>query len=1222
MAGLSVIFKAVDEISSKFDAMSNAGTRALDAFDRVGNGAGQALSRVTQGTSQAADAMDRAAEATDHWTDAVGNYNRDAMQAVWTTEELVEMGYMTEDALNQAANAVEGAGDSMDRLGAAADRASRDMENLGEEAENAGRRARDAGEKAKDPILSLNDILATVGIVASLKAIAGAFEECSQASAEFETNVAKVGTVADTTILSTEQLSRQISDLSIDTAKNVNELADATYNAISAGVNTADAVSTVGDATKLATAGFTDSSSALSVLTTALNAYQLEASEVTEISDSLIVSQNLGVLTIDQMAHSMGKAISTASAYNVNLYNLESGYISLTKAGISVEESTTYISSMMNELGKSSSKVAKVLVEETGMSFGQLMEQGYSLADVLSVLYDSVDKDSEALMNLWGSAEAGKAGNAIINQGLETFNANLGKLKNSAGTTQKAYEAMTSTTAYSTEKMNNSFHNLSIAIGDDLNPVVNQFQNGIANITDGMTNLINKHPAITAVLTGAAVGIGTVTLAITAYTAVTKIAAVASAALGASMTVALGPLSLLAVAIGAVTAGVIYMANQEDEAVKAQKALTSSSQEMAKELSDLEEQYNALAEAGEADTVEAYQLKNQIDELSAAFENNKQTIGDLIAQNEQYKNVLDNMVSAHEDTMNSINRSESDSKSLIAQLVAMSESADMSGNQLEIMKGIVDRLNGSYEGLNLTLDETNGKLNMTVEDLWKAVTDASAQDKAQANMDALMDYMSQYQEFQRQYDEANKTMNSEHEKLMKVYDDIVNNRFAKDHPFLNWTGWAKGAEENYYKDYSEQYHIWEQAKEATAGAKDNFDALTESIRGCYREMGYSEDEIEDMMAQLALAAATATEAEDIMRQMRDAVEEVSDGYDEAKSIISGYSENIQSLCEAYDAAYESALQSIEGQYKLWDKVSVEASYSLDEIKASLESQKQYWDDYYLHLGALNDRASDIEGLSEMLQKLSDGSEESAAMLSMMAKLDDADLSDLAKQYSEVQEQQKKTASEMADVETEFTAKLDSIKSDMQDMVDSLDLSEEAKTNAMATMDAYVNEIEAGVARAQKAIDSLEFANNTLAGGGFHDYNFGKQTGGSGYLMGYADGTTSAAPGVALVGEEGPELVKFGGGEIVYTTDETANILSRDRSDDDFYVAPAEADDGGSRTAEKNINLRIEGSGEMRVGGNGVSKEDIVTVLMENVKGVLMSIIQDEIIEEGDMAYEY
>ena len=88
-------------------------------------------------------------------------------------------------------------------------------------------------------MVGLDDILATVGIVAVLNKIADAFSDASDKATEFETNVAMVSTVADTTVLSADQLSTQISGLSKDTAKNVNELADATYNAISAGVATA-----------------------------------------------------------------------------------------------------------------------------------------------------------------------------------------------------------------------------------------------------------------------------------------------------------------------------------------------------------------------------------------------------------------------------------------------------------------------------------------------------------------------------------------------------------------------------------------------------------------------------------------------------------------------------------------------------------------------------------------------------------------------------------------------------------------------------------------------------------------------------------------------------------------------------------------------------------------------------------------------------------------------
>lgn len=290
---------------------------------------------------------------------------------------------------------------------------------------------------------ALNGIIK--GFAAVATASAGALVAVSKIGTEFESSFAQVETIMDTSQMSVEDMRSSIQKLSSEMGVSASELSGAVYNAISATGDTANAVSLVGDATRLATAGFTDAESALSVLTTTINAYGMSAADAESISDSLIQTQNLGVTTIDQLASAMGKAISTASAYNVNLGNLESAYVSLTKAGISTEESTTYISSMLNELGDTGSEVGKILKKETGKSFGTLMKEGKSLGDVIEVLSDHVDGSAESLMNLWGSAEAGKAANAIVSQGLDTFNDNLEKLQNSAGTTEKAYSTMADT---------------------------------------------------------------------------------------------------------------------------------------------------------------------------------------------------------------------------------------------------------------------------------------------------------------------------------------------------------------------------------------------------------------------------------------------------------------------------------------------------------------------------------------------------------------------------------------------------------------------------------------------------------------------------------------------------------------------------------------------------------------------------------------------------------
>lgn len=343
-------------------------------------------------------------------------------------------------------------------------------------------------DSALGKITSIGGTIAKVGTAAVGAAAAGivAFsKDAIQAAGTYETSFAQLQTIMDTTAVSADTMSAGLMEMSSRMGVSASELAETTYNAISATGDTAGSLSIVENATKLATAGFTDTSSALSVLTTAMNSYKMSAEETAGISDSLIAVQNLGVTTVAELSSSMGKAIASASAYSVDLYNLESAYVSLTKSGINTAESTTYISSMMKELGSDSTAVAKLVKQKTGKSFADLMKDGKSLGDVLGVLNDAVDGDANALMNLWSSAEAGKASNAILSQGLSEFNDNLANIRDSAGLTENAYSIMTDTFQHKTDMLKTNFENLQIAFGQGLIP-------GIGEIVDTVTGGIGE----------------------------------------------------------------------------------------------------------------------------------------------------------------------------------------------------------------------------------------------------------------------------------------------------------------------------------------------------------------------------------------------------------------------------------------------------------------------------------------------------------------------------------------------------------------------------------------------------------------------------------------------------------------------------------------------------------------------------------------------------------
>ena len=278
--------------------------------------------------------------------------------------------------------------------------------------------------------------------------------------------------------MSVDDMSDAILSLSNETGIAAGDIADNVYNAISAGQKTGDAVNFVRESTKLATAGFAESGNTLDVLTTILNAYGLEATEVTNVSDMLIQTQNLGKTTVAELSSAMGKVIPTANANSVALDQLCTGYAIMTANGVATAESTTYMNSMLNELGKTGSTTDTILREKTGKSFGELMSSGSSLADVLSIINDAAKEQNLSMGDMFSSSEAAKAGLILLGDGADSFNGTLQEMRNSTGATDTAFSKM-KTTSYDIKIALNELKNTTLQFGQTVMssaaPIVKEF---------------------------------------------------------------------------------------------------------------------------------------------------------------------------------------------------------------------------------------------------------------------------------------------------------------------------------------------------------------------------------------------------------------------------------------------------------------------------------------------------------------------------------------------------------------------------------------------------------------------------------------------------------------------------------------------------------------------------------------------------------------------------
>lgn len=1187
---MDMIFKAVEDVSTAFDRITNTGRKTVSTVKETNTASASSYTTVSDAAAATVTSMAQASDKTEEYMNKLDSLGNSTAEATSSTESFEKANQNAEEAMKEVSESAEKAG--------------RGVEDYGEKSEESGEKSERFGEKGRKAIAAVGAALISIGIVAGLNNIADGFMECSAAAAAYETQVAKVTTVADTTVKSSSELSSEIKALSKDTAVGVNDLADATYNAISASVNTADAVMFAGEANQLAVGGFTSSATAVDVLTTAINAYGLETEEATQLSDYLITTQNLGKTTVDQLAQSVGRVIPTAAAYGVQMDNLSTAYAVLTANGVATAESTTYMKGMLNELAKDGSTVADVLQQKTGAGFADLMEQGMSLGDVLQILGDSVNGNTTAFANMWSSQEAATGALSIYNSGAEHYNEVLGKMQASTGAASKAYETMTSTTEHATQRMTNSLDNLSIAFGEKLNPAVSGIQNTISTVVDGFTGIVEECPAVTAVVTGLTLSFGTLTAVVVGYNTVMKVAPIVTGAFSTALTfLEAHPVVMAVTAITALVAGVAGFVAVAGEAEDRTQELTATSQEQADKIDELSQKYDEVCDKYGKNSDEARELNGELIVLKSQFEENKQTVGEY---NEEFDSVMqsyDDMKKKHEEAITSIDTESNNTISLIERLDSLTNATSLSSAEQQEMLTIINMLNNSVPGLSLSYDKVTNSVGMSKEAILAAA-------EAQAKSQKYAEYEKQLTENLGKRDELGNQKTKalkEQEEAQKNYNKALEeyNNSSKHDSDYTWIDLLTGK----LPDYEEKL---QSAKDALNDANKKVDEASDK----YEENEKSIDKTSEAMAKM----------NDQTTQLSESTED-SDGI--LTTAVSNIKGEISDLAIAYDNAYQSARDSIDGQIGLFDKMSTKSDMSVSQMQKNMESQLNYLDTYSENL----EKASEMGLDKDLISELSDGSEESAGRLNAIVQeyeklgkgtaAAEEYVKKFNKSFKSVEEAKNKFATTSAEIETDWNIKWDNIVQKTSESITSMNLSDEAAASARKTMESYIEEIKKQTPKVGLAVNAV---NNQLGKIGINVTTENDSNGTTGKA--HAEGGIFDEPHWGVFAEAGPEaFIPIDGSQnAIDIWKDTGKLLGQlEDSPNNKVVGPSlDSQSTESKASnDKTITIKLEGGGELKVNGSSkLSKEQVLSILQENIKPTLLKIISQEIFEEGEGAYEY
>lgn len=1012
--------------------------------------------------------------------------------------------------LDEMGNALKEAGVNMNDLGQSSAQLSNRIEVLKQKQEEAAQGAHSFGSKTEQAFSAAHEAIVAAGIATALKEIYRCFTDNAQASMDFESAMIGVAKTTDLTDEEFQTMSASIRDLSTEIPATTDEIAAVAEAAGQLGIQKKSLLDFTETMVMLGTATNMTADEAATALARFANITGMSASNYDRLGATIVGLGNKFATTESEITAMSTRLASAGTLAGLSEAEILALSAAMSSVGIEAEAGGTAMTQTLNAIESAVANGGDTLYEFAriaGMSASEFSEawESNAIGALTSFVRGLGNLESQGESAVLALDELGLSGVRQSNM-LQSLALAADQMDGAVALANQEWRSNTallneagkryaSTKSHLTT-MQNAYKNIKTVIGDAYTPALKEAYTAGTNVLNSVAQFIKQNPALVNAVTAFFGVIGSVAAALTAYSVAAKVAATASAILTASIP-GVNIIMGVTAAVAAVTAGIVaFSTAASNDAVPSISELTESAKGMREAMDEASASYNDTVSSTLAAAGVADTYIAKLEELEAAGLRSNE-------EQQQYHNTLALLCQVVPDLAESINLETDTIEGGTAALRANTEA----WKQNAMQQAYQEQLTALYSQYSAVLIE------------------------AEENSIGLT--KAQYQQ-----EAANKKYND----TLARMDEL-------------WNEAAKQAE-----DYNSEYNT---LADATNFLTQEYYDLENSLYGINNEMWEAERSakvyqkaIEEDQAAVAAAEEEIALAEEAVNNLTAAMQDSAEATDEVsgqekrlQEIMNGVRVEIDSIVESYTEAYNAAFESISGQYQLWDEAASVVATSAGSINSALESQTAYWQNYNDNLQSLTERSSDIAGLSDMISSFADGSEESVNAIAGMASASDEDLARMVANYQELQAAQATTSESLADLETGFSNSMDNIVTDVSQAVSDMNLSDEARAAAQETIKGFIDGASSmlpGVQEAyQKVANAASAALRPVAT---------KVKGNT--IPAYAAGTNSAAPGFALVGENGPELVYFQGGEQVITATETKALQ------DKFVLEPQILDASG------------------------------------------------------------
>lgn len=947
------------------------------------------------------------------------------------TEKLDEMG----DALKEA-------GVDMDDLGQSSAQLTNRIDALKKEQEEVAEGAQTFGNKASQAFSTVHEAIVAAGIATALKEVYEYFADCAQASMDFESAMTGVAKTTDLTDDELSAMSDAIKEMSTEIPATTEELAAIAESAGQLGIHKESLLDFTEIMAMLGTSTNMTADEAATSLSRLANITGMSQEDFDRLGATIVDLGN-NLATTEKEIVDMSMRIAGAGA-QVGMTEAEIMSFSgaLSSVGIEAEAGGSAFSTLISNMslavqqggdgleqfadvaGMSASEFAAAFEEDAAgaiiqfiQGLGNMESEGRSAIAVLDDMGLSDIRMRDALLRAAGASDVFTNALQIGSNAWDENTALVNEATKRYATTQSQLTMM-----------QNAYQNLKVAIGDAYTPALQKAYSVGTQVLNAVSQFVKQNPALVNAITAFVGVLGLVVAALAAYTVGAKVAAAASAMLTAAIP-GVNIIMGVAAAVAGVTAAIAALATAAaNDAVPSVDELTQAAQGMREAMDEANATYDdtvssTLAAAGVADTYIA-----KLEEMEAAGVRTEE-------EHRQYHNTLALLCQVVPDLANYIDLETDTIEGGTAALRANTEA----WKQNAMQQAYQEQLTALYSQYSAVLIE------------------------AEENSIGLT--KAQYQQ-----EAANKKYNDTVARMNELWNAAAAEAEAYNQEYYAMTDATNFLTQEYYDLQNSLYDINDEMWAAEQSAKNYQKAIEEdqeAVAAAEAEIALAEEAVQNLTAATQDGGDAATEA---------AAQE-----QELQTAITGVKEEINALVTAYTEAYDAALESISGQYQLWDEAAGVVATSAGTINSALESQITYWQDYNANLQTLTERSADIEGLSEMIASFADGSEESVNAIAGMAGATDEQLATMVANWQTLQTEQEAAAGSVADLKTDFTATMDELQAELSADIEAMDLGAEAAESGKATIQGFVSgaeamlpQVQAAYSRiAQAAIDAID-----------------------------------------------------------------------------------------------------------------------------------------------------